>query len=187
MPLLKDVLRNAGLTLDAPDAYAVSSGPGSYTGLRIGISAVKAICFSLDKKCAGISTLESLAYNMAGFRGFIRPVMAARGELVYTALFESDGERISRRSPDLIRPLPDVVADTVSLDGDAVINGDGAGAFMERAGGAPRVRIAPPPLRLQLASSLCCACFAGGEPTLTVPDGLNAVYLEATKAEKDLG
>jgi tRNA threonylcarbamoyladenosine biosynthesis protein TsaB len=187
MPLMTYVLSNASLTLEKIDGFAVSSGPGSYTGLRIGIAAVKAVCFALDKTCAGISALESLAYNMRGFRGYIRPVMAARGELVYTALFKSDGDIISRLSADAILPLSDAAAETAALDGYVVVNGDGAAAFCERAADGGRVKIAPPPARLQTAQSLCYACFAKGAVILAAPDRLNAEYMEATKAEKDLG
>ena len=65
LPLLKKLLQDASLTLDDIDAVAVSNGPGSYTGLRIGISAVKGLCFKNNKKCAGISTLKSLAMNLS--------------------------------------------------------------------------------------------------------------------------
>jgi len=182
MPIVKDVLRNAGLTLDALDGFTVSVGPGSYTGLRIGIAAVKAFGYALEKKCAGISTLESLAYNLAGVTGYIRPVMKARGELAYTALFESDGKKILRISNDEIRPLTDIAEETAALDGSVMINGDGAELFAEYA----EVLTAPPQLRLQLASSLCYACFAKGDAAFAEPCCLNADYMEATKAEKEL-
>ena len=66
LPLCKDVLEKAEMTLDDIDRIAVAVGPGSYTGLRIGISAVKGMCFGAEKECVGISTLEGLAFNMSG-------------------------------------------------------------------------------------------------------------------------
>ena len=86
LPICRDVVKSAGLELSDMDGIAVSAGPGSYTGLRIGISSVKAICFALNKPCIGISTLESLANNVSLHRGIICAVMAARLELVYCAV-----------------------------------------------------------------------------------------------------
>ena len=191
MPMLKDVLRYAELSLEDIYGFAVSQGPGSYTGLRIGVSAIKAIGFSLSKQCAGISTLESLAFNMAGFIGYIRPVMAARGELVYTALFESDGDKIKRIEPDKIREISEVIQETKSLEGNVVINGD----FCTHIKSAelfesPNIKQAPPHLRLQQASSLCFACFdkfdEHGDNAFIDLDHLNADYMEKTLAEKEI-
>ena len=66
LPLCEKMLADLGITVKDIDRFAVAAGPGSYTGLRIGISAVKALAFGLGKKCNGISTLEAIAYNFAG-------------------------------------------------------------------------------------------------------------------------
>lgn len=178
LPLCKDVLRLAETELQDIDRIAVADGPGSYTGLRIGISAVKGMAFALKKDCVGVSTLEALAYNLAGYEGIICPVMSARGNLVYTATFSCDGKNITRITEDGITDAGELAA---SLDGKVIFVGDYAQEFIEKYGRDGFVA-APPHLRLQLASSVC---FAGKDKESCGPDGINARYLQPTKAEKD--
>lgn len=177
LPICRDVLKNAGLELSDVDGIAVSAGPGSYTGLRIGIAAVKAMCFALDKPCVGISTLESLAYNALLHKGVICAVMAARLDLVYCGIFSSDGKSLERLAPDRIISADDLKRELEAFEGDIVTVGDNAEILT-----GDRFGIAPAPLRLQLGTSLCTAAF-GKE--LYSPDKLEAAYLEITKAEKD--
>lgn len=178
LPICKDVLKSAGMELGGVDVIAAAVGPGSYTGLRIGIAAVKGICFALNKPCIGISTLESLAYNVSLHKGIICAVMAARLDLVYCAVFRSDGRTVSRLTEDGIMPLGELKASLEAMEGDIAVVGDAA----EKLTGE-RFIAAPPHLRLQLASSLCAAAF-GKE--FYPPDRLEAAYLQITKAEQDL-
>ncbi|MGN0675579.1 MAG: tRNA (adenosine(37)-N6)-threonylcarbamoyltransferase complex dimerization subunit type 1 TsaB [Oscillospiraceae bacterium] len=178
LPICKEVLKNAGMELSEIDGIAAAMGPGSYTGLRIGIAAVKAMCFALNKPCIGISTLESLANNVSLHRGIICAVMAARLDLVYCAVFRSDGKKSERITEDKIMSLEELKAQLEAMDGDIAVVGDAA----EKLEGE-RFITAPPHLKLQLASSLCAAAF-GKE--LYAPDRLEAAYLQITKAEKDL-
>ncbi len=177
LPICRDVLKNAGLELSDVDGIAVSAGPGSYTGLRIGIAAVKAMCFALDKPCVGISTLESLAYNVLLHKGIICAVMAARLDLVYCGIFRSDGKSLERLAPDRIVSIDDLKRELEAFEGEIVTVGDNAEILT-----GDRFIIAPAPLRLQLGTSLCTAAF-GKE--LYSPHRLEAAYLEITKAEKD--
>lgn len=178
LPICKDVLKSAGTELSDVDVIAAAAGPGSYTGLRIGIAAVKAMCFALDKPCIGISTLEALAYNVSLHKGIICAVMAARLDLVYCAVFRSDGRNITRLSEDGLLPIDELTKRLEAFDEDVVTVGDAA----EKLAGE-RFITAPPHLKLQLASSLCAAGFTK-EPYS--PDSLEAAYMEITKAEKDL-
>lgn len=178
LPICKDVLKSAGLTLSDVDVIAAAAGPGSYTGLRIGIAAVKAMCFALGKPCIGISTLEALAYNVSLHKGIICAVMAARLDLVYCAVFRSDGRNVTRLSEDGLLPTDELTERLEAFDEDVITVGDAA----EKLAGK-RFMTAPPHLKLQLASSLCAAGFTK-EPY--PPDSLEAAYMEITKAEKDL-
>ena len=177
LPICKDVLKNAGIELSDVDGIAVSAGPGSYTGLRIGIAAVKAMCFALDKPCIGISTLEALAYNVLLHKGIICAVMAARLDLVYCGIFRSDGKSLERLAPDRIVSIDDLKMELEALEGEIVTVGDNAEILT-----GDRFRIAPATLRLQLGTSLCMAAF---NKEMYSPDKLEAAYLEITKAEKD--
>lgn len=186
LPICREVLKNAGMELSEIDGIAAAAGPGSYTGLRIGISAVKAICFALGKPCVGISTLESLAYNVSLHKGIICAVMAARLDLVYCAVFRSDGNRVERITGDEILSLDELKEKLEAMEGNIAVVGDASERLSEKLAetfSEERFLTAPPHLRLQLASSLCAAGFG---KKLYSPDELEAAYLQITKAEKDL-
>ena len=100
LPMVESALRVFGLSVAEIDIFALSEGPGSFTGVRIGAATVKGLAFGTEKPCVGVSTLEALAYNLVGYRGLICPVMNARRSQVYTALFRSDGERLERLTED---------------------------------------------------------------------------------------
>ena len=178
LPICNDVLENAGMELSNVDGVAVAMGPGSYTGLRIGISAVKAICFAQNKPCIGISTLEGLANNVSLHNGIICTVMTARLDLVYCAVFESDGYKVTRLTDDEILPLAELKEKLAAFDGRIVVVGDAADKLEGQ-----NFIIAPPHLKLQLATGLCSAAF---DKEMSTPDKLDAAYLQITKAEKDL-
>ncbi len=99
-PMLIDMLKNARIEMNEIDRFAVSVGPGSFTGLRIGISAVKGMAFGAGKGCVGVSTLHAAAYSMIANRGIVCAVMDARCGQVYTALFFSDGSGLTRLTED---------------------------------------------------------------------------------------
>lgn len=100
LPMIEAALDMLGLKMADVDIFAVSNGPGSFTGVRIGTATIKGLAFASQKACVGVSTLEALAYNLVGFEGVICPVMNARRSQVYTALFESDGKSLTRLEED---------------------------------------------------------------------------------------
>ena len=186
MPMCKKVLESVGKTLQDVDRIAVSCGPGSYTGLRIGISGVKAMCFALGIGCNGVSTLESLAYNVYGFNGLICSIMKARLDLLYCGMFQSDMKSITRYTNmpnDCIIPISELFETLNSINEDIILVGDGAENFYNSFEFNPNVVLSSPKDRLQSASSLCEIATLL-EPQS--PQDLQAFYLQPTKAEKDL-
>ena len=91
LPMVDAMLKNADLTLDDINAIAIAAGPGSFTGLRIGIAAVKGLAWAADKPCLGVSTLEAMVQNAAHIDGLIVGAMDARRSQVYNAVFEAKG------------------------------------------------------------------------------------------------
>ena len=87
LPMAEGLLANCGVTLDAVDALAVAHGPGSFTGVRIGVATVKGLALGADKPCIGVSTLEAMAWGARALGGLICCVMDARAGQVYNALF----------------------------------------------------------------------------------------------------
>ena len=86
LPMAEDMLKNAELTLDDVDLFAVAHGPGSFTGIRIGVSTVKGLAWASDKPCVGVSTLEAMAWHGLAAGGLICPVMDARRSQVLAGL-----------------------------------------------------------------------------------------------------
>lgn len=104
---VEEVLKDAGKTFNDIEAIAVSSGPGSYTGLRIGVSAAKGLSFALDKPLIAVETLETMAYGLIAEKSFgddilLCPMIDARRMEVYTAVFDSRGSRIVPTSAEII-------------------------------------------------------------------------------------
>ena len=99
LPMAEDMLKNAELKLADVDLIAVAHGPGSFTGIRIGVSAAKGLAFAVDKPAIGVSTLAAMARNVAFADGLVICAMDARRSQVYNALFEAkDGMQIGRAS-----------------------------------------------------------------------------------------
>lgn len=127
LPMVKAVLESLRLDIDKIDAFAVSEGPGSFTGVRIGVATVKGLAFGKDKKCVGVSTIEAMARNLDGFEGIICPIMNARRGQVYAGAF-LNGERIiddgCMMLEDLLRTLEGYGKDTYFVgDGYSLIEG----------------------------------------------------------------
>ncbi|CAL2108079.1 tRNA threonylcarbamoyladenosine biosynthesis protein TsaB [Tenacibaculum sp. 190524A02b] len=89
-PFIEDVLKEAGINRGTIDAIAVSKGPGSYTGLRIGVSAAKGLCFSLDVPLISVDTLQSLAMQVEIEEGIILPMLDARRMEVYSSIYNRE-------------------------------------------------------------------------------------------------
>ena len=100
MPMVADLLRNTGLTLDEMDVVAVAAGPGSFTGVRIGVAAAKGLAWPGDKLCAPCSTLESMAWQCAHVGGEICAAMDARRNQVYCARFWAENGELKRLTDD---------------------------------------------------------------------------------------
>lgn len=101
---IKEALKNASLSFSDIDAIAVSKGPGSYTGLRIGISTAKGFCFSLDKPLISLNTLETLSHQLKIDEGVIVPMLDARRMEVYSAVFDKDHHEIRATRAEIITP-----------------------------------------------------------------------------------
>ena len=182
MPMIKNMVADAGKTLADIDRIAVANGPGSYTGLRIGVASVKAMSFALCCNCIGISTLKGLAYNNVAFHGTICSVMKARGELVYTCSYKSDGYSLEDICKEAIITR-DELAEFIAFNGnDVLLCGDGAGDFFMDYQ-SPKLFISLPQNRLQNACGICLASLSENEIS---PDKLEVSYLQKVKAEKDL-
>ncbi len=99
---IKEVLESANITSEKLDAIAVSKGPGSYTGLRIGVSSAKGLCFAVDKPLISVETLESLANQIDADKGVIVPMLDARRMEVYSSVFDKNHQQIRKIKAEII-------------------------------------------------------------------------------------
>ncbi len=126
LPMAEALLKTLGLTFSEIDAYAVSVGPGSFTGVRIGVSLVKGLAFGRDIPCVQVSTLEALAENICGLDGLLVPCMDARRAQVYNALFMSDGKCMTRLTEDRAIALSELAEELKNYHGKKIyLSGDG--------------------------------------------------------------
>lgn len=183
LPMIDAALKNSETDLFSIDYFACSAGPGSFTGIRIGIAAVKGLSDGLSKKCISVSTLEGLAYNLIGQDVIACAVMDARCSQVYTALFDIDGKSVARLTEDEAIKIEDLGERLQKYDKDIVFVGDGA-AICHKALG---YKIAPPVLRFQNAASVAlCAERSFDKCKLMSADELMPVYLRLPQAEREL-
>lgn len=189
LPMAKALLEIAGTKPEEIDVFAVNCGPGSFTGLRIGIAAVKAMAMSLDKPCAVVSTLEALAANLLGHSGIICPVMDARCNQMYTAFFKSDGETLSRICDDRTVSTDALFEDIKKIFAEGgekiMLVGDGA-EICARRFGEELAEAAPPQLVKGHAFSVCrIAEKQSAAGALVTAAELVPNYLKLAQAEKE--
>lgn len=190
LPMIESLLSFFSLEIKDIDLFAVSSGPGSFTGVRIGAATVKGLAFASEKPCVGVSTLEALAYNLRFHKGLICPVMNARRAQVYTALFRSDGESLTRLMPDSALAISELDSILAEYGEEVALVGDGYGVtedgFCKTA-----LRYVPERLRHQSAFSVAEVALklyregkVGSDAELCV-DYLRPSQAERERAERE--
>lgn len=188
MPLTEQLLLTAGLTLPELDLLAVSAGPGSFTGLRIAMSAVKGMAYGANLPCMGVSTLEALAWNLRGFEGIAAAVMDARCSQVYTALFTLADGMVVRLTEDAALTIDELGKQLKNVEKPIFLVGDGAdlcyNALSEAHSG---IRLAPEHLRFQKASSVAALAISDARAGKTVcASELVPSYLRLPQAQRQL-
>ena len=185
LPTVEAVLKITGTDINDIDLFACSTGPGSFTGVRIGVATVKGIAYGKGKPCASVSTLEALAQNLRGFNGIICPVMNARRNQVYNALFECKDEVITRLCPDRAISIEELDSELADKNMPIYLCGDGYNITEK---GFKATKITPVSYRMRLASAYGVALCAikvhnNGE---TLSDGsLVPIYLRPSQAERE--
>ena len=187
LPMVENMLSACQQKLSDVDLFAVSNGPGSFTGLRIGTAAVKGMAHALNKPCIGLSTLEGLAYNMIGHSGIVCAVMDARCNQVYTALFDLD-DGMRRMTEDLAIPLEELHEILKKQEKNIILVGDGAvlcyNSIMEQ--DVCSVTLAPAHQRLQNAHSVGLAVLYNHLDEAAAAKELQPSYLRLPQAQREL-
>ncbi len=186
VPMLDALLKSTKTELTDVDYFAVNTGPGSFTGIRIGVSVVKGMAMALDKECVSISTLESMAYNFIDEDDVIVcACMDARRNQVYNALFSVNSGVVTRLCEDRAISVADLLDEIKTLDKNVILVGDGAhlcyDSELEN-----NIILAHDNKRYQHASSvaLCAEIYIKNNDVLSA-SSLMPTYLRPSQAERE--
>lgn len=185
MPAVDEALEGAGLRCGDVDVFAAVAGPGSFTGVRIGVCAAKGLAHAVGKPCAAVHALEALAMNFYGFDGLVCPILDARRGQVYCAAFDMKEGMPRRALEDAAQPLGEFL-DRLPGEKRLVFVGDGVPVHGEavKAALGERAIIAPPHLRDLRADAACL--IAAARPETWVPaSALRPIYLRAPQAVRE--
>ena len=187
MKMAEELLANCGLTPGDITAVACAAGPGSFTGVRIGVAAAKGFAWGAELPCVGVSTLEAMARQAAEFDGIICCAMDARRQQVYNALFSCHGGVLTRLTEDRALSLEDLAAELKNLEKPKIMVGDGAQlCYNTLSEQVPGCRLAPVHQRMQRASGVA---LCARRLLLTGADFDGAVlepnYLRLSQAERE--
>ena len=183
LPMAEDLLKNAETEMKQIDCFAVAQGPGSFTGIRIGIATVKGLAWAADKPCIGVSTLAAMAWNGVAAGGLICAVMDARRSEVYNALFRIEDGRPVRLCPDRAISLSALTEELREKGEAPFLVGDGtelASAFFREQHLDHRV----PPENVRWQNAWGVAMEAAGKKLCTSQE-LLPVYLRLSQAERE--
>ncbi len=183
LPMAEDLLKNTEHAMADIDCFSVAHGPGSFTGIRIGISTVKGLSWAANRPCIGVSTLAAMAWNGLPVGGLVCAVMDARRSEVYNALFRIENGRPRRLCPDRAISLADLAEELSSAAEVPFLVGDGAELAEDYFRKAHlNANLAPEPLRLQNAWGV--AREAEGKSAGSSQE-LLPVYLRLSQAERE--
>ena len=187
MVMAEDALKQCGKSAQDVTAIAVAEGPGSFTGVRIGVAAAKGFAWGREIPCYGISTLEAMAESLGIYQGYICPVMDARRAQVYNALFYVNQGNITRVAPDRAIALSDLGEELKNLQESVFLVGDGSNlCYNTLLKDVPNL-VLPPEHRMH-QRAVGVALLAAKQAVLGIaPSGadLNPNYLRLSQAERE--
>lgn len=155
MPMVDNLLKNLQLSINDIDGFIVSKGPGSFTGLRIGMSMIKGLSQGTNKPFVSVSSLDALAYNMAYTNGIICPILDALRDNVYTAAYSFDNEKLNRLTDYIALHIDELIIRLKEYNMPVTFIGDAVYKFKEKLQSSfESISFAPSHLNLVRASSL---------------------------------
>lgn len=189
IPMIDMIFKNLGICPEEIDIYAASSGPGSFTGLRIGITTIKAMAFAAKKPVVSIPTLDALAYNVPYTESLVCPMMDARNNQVYTALYKNEKGIQMNISEYMGVPVQELVQIIRGKNNDVIFVGDGVLIHNEYLKSELGIRcgFAPQSLLLQRASSVAqLALYRAVKGKVESCFDMMPFYLRKSQAEREL-
>lgn len=187
MTMIDNLLKNVNADINSIDGFVVSKGPGSFTGLRIGMATVKGLCEGTNKPFVSISTLDSLAYNMAFTSGIICPILNALRGNVYTALYCFENGKLKKLSDYMIISIDELITLINTKATETTFIGDGVPIFREKLSSTiENAAFAPTHLNLSRAASLAELGFMALQKGLYDDIATAApIYIRKSQAERE--
>lgn len=184
MPMIGNMCKLVELDLKQIDYIACASGPGSFTGLRIGAATAKGLAHGLNKKIIPIPTLDALAYNIIGCGCIVVPIMDARRNQVYTALYDTSNG-LKRLSEYMACDIDELLAKVSEQNNSAIFLGDGVPVFEDKITSASEeYKFAPPSCNMQRAASVGALALERIEYAVDCDD-FEIMYLRKSQAERE--
>ena len=187
MTMAEDLLKSCGVTPKEIDAVAVAAGPGSFTGVRIGVAAAKGFAWGGELPCYGVSTLEAMALGLGVHNGYVCPVMDARRNEVYNALFRAEGGKLTRIAEDRAIALADLKEELKKLSEPVFLVGDGSNLCYNTLSEQIANLVLPPEHKQHQRA--CGVALAAEQAILAGEDGnaggLAPNYLRLSQAERE--
>ena len=184
LPMIENMLGLLGKKTSDIDLYVCAAGPGSFTGVRIGVATVKGLAEPFDAPCVPVSELKALAQNLAGYEGILCPAMNARRQQVYTALFESNGIEINRLCEDQAMVVEELAVRLQDMKKPVYFTGDG----YDLVSGLTD-RVTPERLRYQSAASVALCGYQtymnADDKTSYMAQALLPTYLRKPQAQRE--
>lgn len=182
MPMIDALLTELGLTPKDIDVFAVSTGPGSFTGLRIGIATAKGLAAGAGKAMAGVSTLKAMAYRFFVCSYDIMPMIDARNAQVFCGKYRF-GDGCKTLLDPQVKNIDDIINEITT---PTLVMGDGAIKYKEALAANKNILFAPPHLNMPSAAAVCTAAMDEiTENGTKTPDEVNAVYIRKSQAEQE--
>lgn len=187
LPMAQSLLHSCNLTAADVDAVAVAAGPGSFTGVRIGVAAAKGFAWGAELPCYGVSTLEAMALTLGISHGYVCAAMDARRNQVYNALFYAENGVLHRKTEDRAISLEDLCKDLSALVGPIYLVGDGAElTYRTLKNTCPGLVLPPEHRRHQRACGVALAAYRQYQQGICADAGaLMPNYLRLSQAERE--
>ena len=187
MVMAEDLLKSCNLTAGDVEAVAVAAGPGSFTGVRIGVAAAKGFAWGAELPCYGVSTLEAMALSLGAYQGYVVPAMDARRSQVYTAVFHAEKGVITRVEEDMAISLAELGEKIKNYEENVFLVGDGAllcyNTLLEE---VPQLVLPPEHRMHQRASGVALAAQAMADAGISGNGAeLTPNYLRLSQAERE--
>ena len=187
MVMAENLLSQCGKTVNDVTAVAVAAGPGSFTGVRIGVAAAKGFAWGREVSCYGVSTLEAMALSLGAYQGYVCPVMDARRSQVYNALFYVNRGVLKRITDDRAIALEQLKQELAPLAEPVFLVGDGSTLTYKTLSAEIPGLVLPPEHRMHQRADgvalLAAQKIAAGEPGDGA--GLTPNYLRLSQAERE--